>query len=118
MSIKNNTTNLQNLLEQVNDLPEAGGLGVEIETYTGTINGPYGLGDLPDLIFIYTDETLTRRELILSQGEEATITVAANTVVVQYNEYSNPDWKEYDGSLFASDTFGSVFIPIENGFEI
>lgn len=45
MSIKNNTTNLQSLLEQVNNLPEAGsggGDGANIETCTFTINDENG----------------------------------------------------------------------------
>lgn len=62
MSIKNNTTNLQNLLEQVNNLPEAtgggnssnGDNGVSAETCIVTIPKVWhGLGSMFELLFYY-----------------------------------------------------------------
>ena len=41
MSIKNNTTSLQNLLETINNLPDAGSGGASVDTCTIVINNPY-----------------------------------------------------------------------------
>lgn len=61
---------------------EGGGSGASIETFTGTVSGGSGLGDIPDMYFHYTDETLSARMIVMHKNEEATITVAANTLVV------------------------------------
>lgn len=61
---------------------EGGGSGVSIETFTGTIYGYGGLGEVPDRYIIYTDETLSIRSIVVPPGEEATITVAKNTVIM------------------------------------
>ena len=114
---------IRSLIEVANSLPEAGdgdssSSGVEIETYIGTVYGASGLGDMPDITYIYTDETLARREVILPKGEEAIIVVAANTCILQYSDFNYMDWITDSGTLSPARDVICVYIPIQNNFEI
>ena len=55
--------------------------GTTIEAWTGTVYAGGGLG-MYQTICYYTDETLTLRSVILPNRGSATITIAANTIVV------------------------------------
>jgi len=62
MSIQDNTSALQSILAAVNELPEAGGGGVTVQTATGTFRTSGGVATIacgfqPDIFFITQNAT-------------------------------------------------------------
>ena len=74
--ISNNTTGLQELLETINNLPNAGGSGGggNVETCIGTITNT---SLQCDLLCYYTDPNLNFAEIYLECGIEESITITA-----------------------------------------
>lgn len=114
--IQANNASLRECIETAESLPDAGS---NVEAWTGKIYRDRGLGDIPNIIVLYTDEKLTHCEKIVYPGGEETITIAANTyivVVTTFNE--NINWTSYETVLECYSTSAYIYLPTQNNFEI
>lgn len=98
-------------------LPESG--GASIEAWTGTVYGTAtGLGEYPDIVVYYTDETLSSRSVSVPTREEAIITIAAHTLIAVYTGVDiNPPYisgTNINGLTGDAD----VVLPTADGFTI
>jgi len=101
-------------LSAILDSKASGGASVEI--LTGIIYGNSGLGDVPDVHAYYMDETLTLQHIIVPAREEATIRVAANTLIT-FNFGSGLGY-EIDGTNINTVTSSGAVLPTADGFTI
>ena len=96
--------------------------GSTVEAWTGTVYGHNGLGEFPPMYVYYTDETSVARVIVVGQGEEATITIAANTyVIIYYSNFVNPNI--YDNVEEGTQRIGeyhnmTLYLPVKNNFTI
>ena len=98
----------------------SGGSG-GVETYTGTVYGPTGLGDNPDVIYVYTDKNMTARAVALTKGDSATVTIASGSFIAGGYWYGavNHSEEELINYILSHFTGGSaIYLPTSDGFEI
>ena len=119
-----NNSELDNYIARINaakevaaSLPDVGSGGGSVETWTGTLYGASGLGDLPNKIYSYTDETSTLQSITVAPGESATIKILANTYIISY--ILPPTQTNYSTyRLFYYSSSASIILPTKNNFEI
>lgn len=108
------------LEEVINSLPEAGNNGgtSSIKTFTGTITGPSALGEYPDFIYYYTDETSTFCKEQLTRGEEKIITILANTPIIFADDMNTISWDDISNNVLLASRSLTPYLPIEDNFII
>ena len=119
------TEKITQLTEAIIDLEneldgKASGSG-SIQTYTGTVCGAGALGEMPDTLYLYTDETLATRAEAVPSRTNTTITIAAGTNVVAaladgFASMSESERLEQLRANGIQHVF--VFVPTRNNFEL
>lgn len=96
--------------------------GSAVETWTGTlITSNFGLGSKPSYRYYYIDETFTQRVIDVIPGATETITVVANTIIVQCQFWDTPSSPtDYSDSvtLLNHGMSTNVLLPTKNNFVI
>lgn len=111
-TIEDEVSEQENLIAQIASALEGkatGGSGSSVEAWTVTVYGASGgLGYFPDIIYFYTDETLTPRSINVPKNSSEVITIAANTIIVATDSVVE----------FPIHDYLHAFLPTENNFEI